>query len=363
MAQKREKQGTGDSRWRTAAWLATALLFALATAAAGLYAHYRTVIARPLLAEGASEVTVVIPKNTAWPGVVERLGAAGVVERPLYFQLWARRRGLPPEVRAGTYHFAGPLSREQLAASLRRGGSVQEIEVTIPEGFTIFDIADRLAEQRVVGRDEFLRAARDERALEEAGLEEAESFEGYLFPDTYRFRQGTDAPAIVARMHARFEKIWTELGAKRAASLARVREAFELDRHDLVTLASLVEREAIVDAERPRIGRVFLNRLERGMRLQTDPSCVYGPETYREVPSPKRCHDRLNRYSTYVIDGLPPGPIANPGRASLAAVMAPEEGAEAREWLYFVARQDGSGRHHFSRTYREHRRAIRRYLK
>ncbi|CAN0576160.1 unnamed protein product [Laminaria digitata] len=133
--------------------------------------------------------------------------------------------------------------------------------------------------------------------------------------------------------------------------------------HDVVILASIVERETNHDPERDLVARVFLNRLERDMRLQTDPTCVYGEETYDKIPSPTYCKNPLNRYSTYIIDGLPPGPISNPGLASLKASLIPANSDDARRYLFFVAKRDGSGAHHFTRTFAEHREAIKKYLK
>lgn len=327
----------------------------------GVYLHYRTFVASPVLAEGDS-ATLVIPKDTAWPRVVAILERDGLVEHPTYFEYWARRRHLPAAVKAGTYELAGPLSLEELAAKLREGGKVDETTVTLPEGLTIFHMADRLEELGMVDREDFLRAARDEQALEAAGID-GDSFEGYLFPDTYRFRKGTSASEIVARLHARWQAVWLALTQEHADQIAKLEEKFDFDRRDFVTLASLVERETSADVERPLIARVFLNRLERDMRLQTDPSCVYGEDTYDEIPNPTLCKDPMNRYSTYVIDGLPPGPISNPGRASLEAALTPSAKPEAKRYLFFVARRDGTHRHFFSKTFAEHRRAIRRFLK
>ncbi|QDG54716.1 endolytic transglycosylase MltG [Persicimonas caeni] len=326
-----------------------------------VYLHYRSYVRSPVLEEGES-VTLVIPKNTAWPQVVSILERADLVRRSTYFEYWARRRHLPPAVKAGTYELSGPLGLPELASKLREGGKVDETVVTFPEGLTIFHMADRVERLGLASRDEFLRAARDKQALQKAGID-ADSFEGYLFPDTYRFRKGTSAAKIVERMHGRWKVIWMALEKQHAERKKALAEKYEFDRHDFVTLASLVERETSADGERDLIARVFLNRLDRDMRLQTDPTCVYGEETYDKVPRPKYCKDKLNRYSTYVIDGLPPGPIANPGRGSLQAALDPSDEEDAKGYLFFVARRDGTMRHYFSKTFAEHKKAIRRFLK
>jgi UPF0755 protein len=210
----------------------------------------------------------------------------------------------------------------------------------------------------LVTRNAFLDAARSSELLTELNVS-ADSFEGYLFPDTYRFSRNTGAEAIIRRMNARFEEVYQELQSTNPAA----EDVQDFSKHQIVTLASLIEKETRATHERPLISRVFLNRLEKKMKLQTDPTCVYGEETYREVPHPRYCRDRLNRYSTYVIDGLPPGPIASPGRASLKAALQPDTSPEAKTYLFFVARRDGSGAHHFTRTYDEHKKLVKKYLK
>jgi UPF0755 protein len=356
-ARRRDSDGIGKLLLR----LCAVGLVVAAIVLSALYLHYRAFVHAPVLQQGES-VTLVIPKNTAWPEVVSLLERANLVEHVTYFEYWARRRHLPAAVKAGTYELDGPLGLVALDEQLREGGRVDETRVTFQEGLTIFHMADRVQTHGLAARDEFLRAARDEHALREAGLS-ADSFEGYLFPDTYRFRKGTSAQEIVSRMHARWQAVWMALEKQYADQKSSLEETYDFDRHDIVTLASIVERETSVDQERGVIARVFLNRLDRDMRLQTDPTCVYGEGTYDEVPRPKHCKDPLNRYSTYVIDGLPPGPIANPGRASLQAALDPSAKPEAKGYLFFVARRDGTMRHHFSKTFAEHKRAIQRFLR
>ena len=298
--------------------------------------------------------TVVIPRGTNWSEVVRILHASGVVDRPRYFDFWARRHDLPAGVKAGTYRFEGTMTLEALADRLREGGSFDEVEVTIPEGFNLWAIAERLEEAGLVAADDFLDAATDPHALRAAEIG-ADSFEGYLFPDTYRFRAGTSAAALVDRFHRRWRDVWEDLGAPE--------EKHGLDASELVTLASIVEKETGVGGERPLIARVFYNRLERGMPLQSDPTCVYSKDRWKAQPTREDCRDELNRYSTYVVKRLPPGPIANPGKAALQAVLEPDPSEEAAEYLYFVAKRDGTGAHKFSKTLAEHNEAVRKYLK
>ncbi len=330
-------------------------------AAAVLGVHYHQWTQRPLLHTGES-VTLNIDRGASWNEIIEILETRRVVDEPLYFDIWARNRELPAAVKAGQYSLDGPLELDDLEAMLRRGGIAEETEVTLPEGYTIFHMADAFESSGLLDRQAFLAAARDPDLLKRYGVN-APSFEGVLFPDTYRFRKGTPAESVIARMHNRFLEVWAEVKAENADSLEKLELTYALDRNAFVTFASLIEKESGVASERDLISRVFYNRLDRNMKLQTDPTCVYGPDTYREVPSPTTCKDPLNRYSTYVIHGLPPGPIANPGRASLEAALAPSNEPEDAKMLFFVAKRDGSGGHYFSETYKEHRRAIRKFLK
>lgn len=352
----------GGCLWRVVRVSVAVVLSALVVVAATgalVYSDYRKFEASPILEEGQVK-SLVIPRGTAWPGVVSRVADARLVPNPYYFDAWGRQTGLAEEVRAGNFSLEGPLTLEELAEILRRGGSVDEVVITFPEGLTIFHMADRLEAAGLADRTEFLELVREPSRF---GLgEEAETLEGYLYPDTYRFRQGASAEDIVWRLLRRHQEIVEPLYEAHAKVLEGLTQTYEMDRHEVIILASLIERETGVTDERDLIARVFYNRLDRGMMLQTDPTCVYGEATYLEIPSPGRCRDPLNRYSTYVIRGLPPGPIASPGRASIEAALRPSELEEAREYLFFVARRDGSGSHYFSKTYAEHRRAIRQYL-
>lgn len=298
--------------------------------------------------------TVVVPTGTNWSEVVRILSDAGVVERPRYFDFWARRAELPTRVKAGTFIFEGSATLDALAAQLAEGGRVDEVEVTIPEGFNIWGIAGRLEKAGLVSAADFLDAATDPDALAAAEID-ADSFEGYLFPDTYRFSAGTSAAELVDRLHRRWRDVWDALEVPG--------EVHGLRNDELVTLASIVEKETGLAAERPLIARVFLNRLDRGMPLQSDPTCVYSAQRWTATPTRQDCRDPLNRYSTYVVKRLPPGPIANPGRAALKAVIEPDATEEGADYLYFVAKRDGTGAHQFSTTLSEHNRAVRKYLK
>jgi UPF0755 protein len=244
--------------------------------------------------------------------------------------------------------------------------------VTVPEGFSRFDIAARLEKQRVVSKSAFVRASADPILLDELGIERggavgAESAEGYLFPATYELPLDADPREVVRRLVAEADKRWAALAASHASSLATLRASLGFGRREILTMASMIEKEAAVDDERPLIASVFLNRLLdptfKPRRLQSDPTAAYGcvaaPE---EAPScagfsgkitPAINRDPKNRYSTYTNDGLPPGPIANPGARAIEAVLAPA----ATKYLYFVAK--GGGRHTFSEDLEQHNEAVR----
>ena len=323
--------------------------------------QYQRFQTQPILTNGQSQ-TLIIPNGTSWSGVVERAVQNEVVDSAYLFDFWGRRTGLAEEVKAGTFHLEGPLKLEELAEMLRRGGRANETVVILREGLTIFEIADRLEELELVNADEFLDAARDTRRFGWTNAE-MESLEGYLFPDTYRIAEGSSAEVIVDRFLGRWQEKVHPLFDENADRLQALERDYGVDQHDIIILASIIERETGVSSERDIIARVFYNRLERGMMLQTDPTCVYGETTYHLEPTPQLCRDPLNRYSTYVIEGLPPGPIANPGMASIEAALLPSDAPEASDYLYFVSRRDGTGEHYFSTNYDEHRRAIQRFLR
>ncbi len=291
----------------------------------------------------SGDTYVDIPRGAGSSAIAARLARAGVVRTRWHF-LAARALRWREKLQAGEYKFSGPATAWQVLGRLRRG-DVFYYELRVPEGYNMFDIAQALDKQGIIGGDAFLRAARDASLVRDLAPE-APALEGYLFPDTYRVTRRTTAGQLCAMMTNRFRKAWSELGVAGPA-------------HPLVTLASLVEKETGLDEERPLIASVFANRLSRGMPLDCDPTAVYAAllagryegELLRADLERKHC------YNTYQRPGLPPGPIANPGLASLRAAAKPAN----TPYLYFVARADGSGGHVFSRDLDAHQRAVARY--
>jgi UPF0755 protein len=294
-------------------------------------------------------VSVVIPRGASTRRIGEVLAAAGVVRDPRAVLIATVARRAAGRLRHGEYLLAPSQSALEIVDALVRGDVVLH-RVTIPEGYTVGQIADLLAAEGLADRERFLRVAlHSGRRLRRSGLADLplESLEGYLFPDTYRVTRGLDEEALVAMMLDRFDAA-VGAGERDAA------RAHGLTLHQLLTVASMIERETRVAGERPLVASVIYNRLARGMRLEIDATVLYALGRHKEhltladleVDSP---------YNTYRYPGLPPGPIANPGLAAIAAAAAPAE----TPYLYYVLKPDGS--HHFSRTLEEHRAAVRRY--
>jgi len=296
---------------------------------------------------GAPPVRIVIPPGSSGDAIGRKLQAEGLVRHPYIFRLLARLRGVGGQLKAGEYAFEGPLSLEDMLDRMARGDVVRQ-HITIPEGRTVEETAALVAAQGIPPEG-FLELARDPDLIRDLD-DEATDLEGYLFPDTYEVPLTEDpAGALVHRMVQRFRDVIKPERARIEKRGLTVRQ--------VVILASLVELETASPEERPRIAAVFLNRLERGMLLQTDPTIIYALKREGRWDGNIRRRDLEmdSRYNTYRFAGLPPGPIGSPGREAILAVLDP---AETRD-LYFVSRNDGT--HHFSETLREHNRAVDRY--
>ncbi|MEJ5367290.1 MAG: endolytic transglycosylase MltG [Bryobacteraceae bacterium] len=309
-------------RWK---WKA-ALAAAAAVAAAGIY-----LVEADRYAGFQGEVFVDIPLGTPSVRIAGMLADAGVVRHPLLFLL---ARAMHPKRKplAGEYRFAEPAAPARVLERLARG-DVYLIELRVPEGTDVFDLAALVEAAGLGDARDFLRLALPH--------------EGYLFPSTYRFPRSATPETIVNTMRETFERVWEELGGT------------EEKKRETVILASLVEAEAVKDEERARIAGVYLNRLRKGMRLECDPTVRYAAKRqgrWRGVIYRSDLESR-DRYNTYVWYGLPPGPVTNPGRKSLEAALHPEK----TDSLYFVARSNGDGGHVFSRDYESHQRAVREY--
>ncbi|KGE03580.1 endolytic transglycosylase MltG [Pseudohaliea rubra] len=288
---------------------------------------------------------LVVGAGESLAGVSRRLQAEGIIENALLLELYGRYTGLDGRLHRGEYLLSGAPTAAEILDQLV-AGAVIEYQVTLPEGITLAQALAILAREDPL--ESVLDGPRDPRLL---GLApERASAEGLFLPETYRYRRGESDWALLQRAHAALVAALGVAWEERAPELP-LGEPYEA-----LVLASIVERETGVPAERDRIAGVFVRRLLRGMRLQTDPTVIYGlGERYDGNLRREHLKDDSNPYNTYRHNGLPPTPIALPGRASLLAAVQPARGSA----LYFVARGDGS--HVFSDTLEEHRRAVRDY--
>jgi len=311
------------------------------------------------------EVDLDWPADQSASEASERLDAAGLVSSPGLFALYLRATGAVSELRVGRHLLTDDMSPRELVRRMQLGRDHERAKLTVPEGFTRFDIAKRLQSTRICASKAFLDATVDRTLLADLGIT-ASSAEGYLFPATYDFALDADPKQVVTRMKALFDKRYERLARDNAMGAESLRARMGWTTPEIVTLASIIEKEAAHDDERPLIASVFMNRLTDPTfvpkRLQSDPTSAYGcvsmPEQIASCRSfagrttPEINADDTNPYTTYRHEGLPPGPISNPGEKSLQAVLVP---AESR-YFYFVAR--GEGHHTFSETYAQHNEAI-----
>jgi UPF0755 protein len=319
-------------------------LLVLAALAAAAWLAWRHETGRPLRAANAPPLIMVVDPGSSVRDVGVQLYGMGLVRHPAVFQALVVVRGDQGRLRAGEYAIPGGLDLGQIVDKLVRGDIVRHV-VTFPEGTSLEDMARIVAGQGLAPAA-FLAAARDPAPIRELDPD-APDLEGYVFPDTYDVSRLPGAPAaLVARAVRRFrEVIGPDLPAIKAGTLTL---------RQVVTLASLVELETARPEERPRVAAVFRNRLAKRMLLQTDPTVIYALRKAGQYDGNIRKEDLEvdSPYNTYRYAGLPPGPIASPGRASLQAAVHP---APVQE-LYFVSRNDGS--HEFSRTLAEHQRWV-----
>ncbi len=270
----------------------------------------------------------------------------GVIRSSLGIKLLARWNQQSDRIQAGHYQFRGSASPEEILARLV-AGDVEKVSLTVPEGFTLQQIVDRIAKKGFGDRDKLLQLAYDADFIHSLQIDAA-SLEGYLFPETYLFAPGIGEKALLKMMVEQFRGHINKDLEKKAKDL-------QLSLHQWVTLASIIEKETGIVKEMPLISSVFHNRLKRNIPLQTDPTVIYGIKNFDgnltrkhlETPSP---------YNTYLNRGLPPGPIASPGLAALEAAVNPAQ----TKYFYFVATGDGG--HRFSKTLKEHNAAVKEYL-
>ncbi len=294
---------------------------------------------------GAENILFEVGPGEGFSTVAQNLHARGLSKHPDKFKLLARFKGYDKKIRAGEYELSAAMSPRQILQKLV-SGKVRLYRLTIPEGYTLQQIAAVAEKSGLCSADEFSTAAANPSLIAALDIS-AENLEGYLYPDTYFFPKGATATEIVLAMTDHFNTVFKTAWKTRAAEL-------KMSRHAIVTLASIIEKETGAAFERPLISSVFHNRLKRNMRLQTDPTVIYGIPNFngnltrKDLATP-------TAYNTYVIKGLPPGPIANPGAKAIKAALYPAES----DYLYFVSKKDST--HQFSTNIKDHNRAVRKY--
>lgn len=296
----------------------------------------------PINSENISTVVVDIPTGSSFLRVTKILSREGLVKSRLLFYGLAVMKGATRTIRAGEYEFSTALSPSGLIDKLVRG-ETRHYRVTILEDWSVQQIAAHLKDQKLIHEEDFFDLARDKDFLSSQGIF-ADSVEGYLFPDTYFFNRSMSTRQIMRMMIDRF---WTKIPPD------MINKAAEkgLNPHELVTFASLVGKEAGNASEKPMIAAVFYNRMKKGMPLQSDPTTVYDLKDFNGKIL-RSHYKRESPYNTYLIRGLPPGPISNPGLDSFRAVLNPAE----VDFLYFVAQGDGT--HFFTATLDDHNKAV-----
>lgn len=316
--------------------------------------------------------TLEIPRGSGLTQVIAQLKKAKVLDerQALYFKLYVLHRGMANQIKAGEHKVAPAMTPRDLIEELSRRPAAPTYSVTIPEGKHMLDIAKIFEKAGGPSEAEMMAAMRDPKLL--ASLEiPRKTAEGYLFPDTYRFARKDRAPKIVKRLVSRHQQIYAQLQRTHFAAAQRLSKEFGWGQSEILTLASIVEKETGVAKERPLIAGVFLNRLRfksfKPKLLQTDPTIIYG--CVLGEPKSKACErfegrirrihllDKDNPYSTYAHEGLPPGPISNPGKAAIEAVFEPTKS----RFLFFVSRNDGT--HKFSKSRAEHEAAVERHMR
>ncbi|WP_372679071.1 endolytic transglycosylase MltG [Desulfosarcina sp.] len=320
------------------------LIFLGICAAGVLYMHLKTWAERPVGTVVQEKLFTVAPgqglKQTA-----DALEQDGLVSNALRFTILARLDKKDKLLKAGEYIFSTAMTPREILGQMVEG-RVHLYRLTIPEGYNLVQIAAAVSAAGLESEETFLEAARDRETARRLGIE-ADTLEGYLFPDTYYFPRGLDSATIITTMVKQFRTAYKPAWEQQA-------KAVGMTVHEVVTLASIIEKETGAPEERPLISSVFHNRLKKGMRLETDPTVIYGiPDFDGNI---KRRHlETHTPYNTYKIKGLPPGPIASPGALAMEAALFPSQS----DYLYFVSKKDGT--HQFSTTIKAHNAAVRKY--
>ena len=291
-----------------------------------------------------------ITKGQSTHEIAQKLYQEELISNATLFKIYSRFNKQGEKIKTGEYHLSATMKMSEILNTITLGKSIS-YPITFPEGTNLYEVADILEEKNILQKNEFLNLSKDQVFIESLLGQKFLSFEGYLFPETYHFEKKSNPKTVIEAMVKRFLLVYSQITKQNNAHT-------NLNRHDIVRLASIVEKETGAPHERPRIAAVFLNRLNKNMMLQSDPTIIYGILAQTGILIKnirKRDITNPNPYNTYTIHGLPLEPIANPGREALHAVFFPEKTDD----LYFVSRNDGT--HYFSKTYSEHKKAVRKY--
>jgi len=323
-------------------------------------------------AGAGKDVELEIKSGMSFPAIASLLATKGLVDKPTWFRLYAMWEGDTTNVKTGKYVIKDNLAPKQVLAILVAGVKEVATKVTLPEGKNMLEFFELLAAAKIAKATELEALARDKDFLGRHGIT-GDTVEGYLFPDTYEFRINEKPANVLQRLITRHQEVWNEQLAKHPRDAAKLKEKLGWTDREVLTMASIVEKEAVDPAERPRIAQVFINRLTSASfqpkKLETDPTIRYGcmvpvqkSAGCKQWDKRDRLHraqldDKDNPYNTYQHEGLPPGPIANPGKGSIEAVLAPD----GSEFYYFVAKDART--HAFARSFSEHKRNVDKYMK
>lgn len=303
------------------------------------------------------QVIFTVQRGENFALLASKLQAAGVVKSGRAFRWYVNLSAPSSKLKRGEFGLYKNMPAPDVVYALTEGKPM-EYKVTVPEGYNLFQIADILEAKGLARKKEFLEAAKSPELTKQLptvidGEKLPRSIEGYIFPDTYLLQKVYSEKEIAQIMVQRFKEIYSQLAPEIRES--PVVQLLRLKPHQVITLASIVEKETGAASERPMIAGLFVNRLKKRMRLQTDPTVIYGVWARDEKWDGnirRRDLDDKNEYNTYQIDGLPPGPIASPGMNAIKAVLNPSE----TEYLYFVSKNDGTS--HFSKEYKDHQKAV-----
>jgi len=318
------------------------------------FTQFQTYLSQP--GEKSTTTELSFERGSSAASILKKLEDEGVITQGRLVYLYLRYFQRGPHFKAGDYLFEAHLSPNEVLEKLQTG-FVREFPILVREGATLRDIGQSIVQSGLANADEVEIALGDKALIKEFGVPErcqqdckgsvSGGMEGYLFPDTYHFRRGTPVSDILRKMRSRLDEVLDGATRARMAELG-------WSLHKTLTLASIVEKETASAEERPLIAGLFLNRLKIGMKLQTDPTVIYSASDFNGNIG-KRDLQKVHPYNTYVIQGLPPGPIAAAGIASIRAALWPKESRN----LYFVSRNDRT--HEFCETYACHQKAVKRW--